>query len=240
MRIMTSAALTYVMIGGLAIAADMQVPRPAYIPAPPAPTWGGFYLGGNIGGAFGTADNNFSFASVSIPLKGVIGGGQIGYNWQTGPIVFGAEADFQGSSMKGSISTPCIAPSCSTTLTASYSQSLPWFGTVRGRLGYAQSGWLLYATGGYAYGEVDTNASATAGALSAQLSRSQINNGWTVGAGAELMLAPRWSAKLEYLYVDLGNANNSYVFPGVATLNDSTHVTINAVRAGVNFRLWPD
>ena len=55
-----------------------------------------------------------------------------------------------------------------------------------------------------------------------------------------MLLAPRWSAKVEYLFVDQGQANNSYVFPGVATLNDSTHVTFNAVRAGVNFRLWPD
>ena len=177
MRIIASAALAYLMVSGLAVAADMQLPpRPLYVPQA-APTWGGFYLGANAGGGIGTADNDFSFASVEIPLKGVIGGGQIGYNWQTGPIVFGAEADFQGSSMKGSVSTPCLPPSCSPTLTASYSQELPWFGTVRGRVGYAQSGWLLYATGGYAYGEINTNATATAGGLTAQLSRSQINNG---------------------------------------------------------------
>jgi outer membrane immunogenic protein len=203
-------------------------------------TGAGFYLGFNVGGGIGTADNDFGFASVSLPLKGAIGGGQLGYNWQTGPVVFGLETDFQGSTMKGNISTPCIAPACTTTLTASYSQELPWFGTARARVGYAQAGWLLYATGGYAYGEVDTNASAMTGAVSAQLSRSQINSGWTVGAGAELLLAPHWSAKVEYLYVDLGQANNSYIFPGVATLNDSTHVTFNALRAGVNFRFSPD
>jgi outer membrane immunogenic protein len=236
MRLVAGTALAYLMIGGLAVAADMQMPRPVF--APPAPTWGGFYLGLNAGGGFGTADNNFSFASVELPLKGAIGGGQIGYNWQTGPVVFGLETDFQGSTMKGSISTPCVTPSCATTLTASYTQELPWFGTVRGRVGYAQAGWLLYATGGYAYGQV--NATATAAPLSAQISTSQINNGWTVGAGAEMLLSPRWSAKLEYLYVDLGQANTSYVFPGLATLNDANHVTVNAVRAGVNFRLWPD
>jgi outer membrane immunogenic protein len=239
MRTIASAALAYVMIGGLAVAADMQMPL-AYAPPAPLPTWAGFYLGLNAGGGIGTADNNFNFASVEIPLKGAIGGGQLGYNWQFGPMVLGAEADFQGSSMTGSISTPCVTPACSTTLTARYSQDLPWFGTVRGRVGYAKAGWLLYATGGYAYGQVNTNASATAGAVTAQLSNSQINNGWTVGAGAELLLAPRWSARLEYLYVDLGQANNSYVFPGVATLTDSTHVTANVIRAGVNFQLWPN
>jgi outer membrane immunogenic protein len=241
MRIIASTTFAYLMIGGLAVAADMQLPRMPYVPPAPAPTWAGLYAGVNVGGGFGTSDNDFSFASVELPLKGAIGGGQIGYNWQAGPIVFGPEADFQATSLTGSISAPCIAPTCNTNnLTASYSQNLPWFGTARGRLGYAQTGWLIYATGGYAYGEVDTKATATAGALSAQLNTNQINNGWTVGAGAEMLLAPRWSLKLEYLYVDLGQTNNSYVFPSVTTLNDSNHVTFSSVRAGINFQLWPN
>jgi len=234
--------LAYCMIGGIALAADLRTPPPFAPPAPEASGWTGFYVGVNAGGGFGFSHNDFSvgggptFASVDLPLKGAIGGGQIGYNWQSGPIVFGMETDFQASSIKGSISTPCVPPFCGLPLTASYSQELPWFGTVRGRVGYGQAGWLLYATGGYAYGRVDTSAIATAGPLTAQLSTSETRSGWTVGAGAEMLVAPRWSVKLEYLYVDLGRATNNYAFAGLPTLNNSTHDSFNIARAGVNFR----
>src|SRR4051812_17074985 len=198
MRIIVG-ALTLSMAGGVALAADMAIPRTA--PAIPAvvaegANWTGFYIGVNAGGGFGTADNDFSvagspsFASVELPLKGGLGGGQIGNNWQSGVMVYGLEADFQGTSLKGSVSTPCVPPFCGAPLTASFTQELPWFGTARGRLGYTQAGWLLYATGGYAYGRVETRATATAGPVTAALSRSETGSGWTVGGGTEVMLAP--------------------------------------------------
>lgn len=233
MRIITATTCAFIALTGVAAAADMALPpAPIALPEP----WTGFYLGVNAGGTFGDANNDFGFASVDLPLKGAIGGAQIGYNWQAGPTVFGLETDFQGSSLKGSISTPCITPLCGLPLSASYGQELPWFGTVRGRVGYAQAGWLLYATGGYAYGRVDTNASAVAGPASAQLGTSEIGNGWTAGAGAELLLAPHWSVKIEYLYVDLGRVTTSFPIAGLPTINDSTHVNFNVVRAGANFR----
>jgi outer membrane immunogenic protein len=242
MRVTATTASAYFMIVGIAAAADMRSP-PAFTQlVQEMPAWAGLYLGVNAGGGIGTADNDFNlgggatFASVALPLKGAIGGGQIGYNWQSGAMVFGLETDFQASSLKGNISTPCVAPFCGLPLTASYSQELPWFGTVRGRIGYANAGWLLYATGGYAYGRVETNATATAGPLTATLNTSETNSGWTVGAGAEMLLAPRWSIKVEYLYVDLGRTANSYAFAGLPTLNDSRHISFNVVRAGVNFR----
>src|SRR5262249_28584483 len=185
---------------------------------------------------FGDANNDFGFATVDLPLKGAIGGVQVGYNWQTGPLVVGVETDFQGSSLKGSISTPCIAGTCGVPLNGTFSQETDWFGTVRGRVGYAQAGWLLYATGGYAYGRVKTDATATAGPASAQLSTSEMANGWTAGAGVELLLAPRWSVKLEYLYVDLGRVTTSFPILGALAVNDSNHVNFNVVRAGANFR----
>ena len=243
MRIIAATAFAYLMTGGFAVAADMRLPQPAFAPpVPEMPAWTGFYLGVNGGGGFGTAASNFSvangptFASVDLALKGALGGGQIGYNWQSGPMVFGVEADFQASSVKGSISTPCIPPSCGLPLTASYNEKLPWFGTARGRIGYAQAGWLLYATGGYAYGRVETDATATAGPLTASLRASENDSGWTVGGGAEVLLAPRWSIKVEYLFVDLGRTTPSYAFVGLPTLNDSRHVSFNVVRGGVNFR----
>jgi outer membrane immunogenic protein len=246
MRTIITAAVSFGLIGGVAVAADMPPPRPgpSYVPTlVEAPTWTGFYAGINGGGGIGEANSDFSagaslpFASVDLTLKGAIGGGQIGYNWQSGAAVFGLEADFQAASLKGDISTPCIAPFCGLPLTASYTQEIPWFGTARGRLGYTQSGWMLYATGGFAYGRVETTAVATAGGLTATAASHRDASGWTAGGGAEVLLAPRWSAKVEYLYVDVGRTTNSYILPGgLPTLNDSTRVNFSTVRAGLNYR----
>jgi outer membrane immunogenic protein len=241
MRKTAAAASILLTIGGTAFAADLPLAPP---PPPPSPivSWSGFYLGVNAGGVSGTSDNNYSiaggpaFASLDNPLAGAVGGAQLGYNWQFWRIVYGLETDFQGSSARDSITTPCLPALCGLPLTASYGQELPWFGTVRGRVGFTSAGWLLYATGGYAYGRLDTNASATAGAATASLSTHDNLSGWTVGGGIEVEVAPRWSVKAEYLYVDLGRASHSWVFPGVVTVNDSVHVTENVMRAGLNFR----
>ena len=83
---------------------------------------------------------------------------------------------------------------------------MPWFGTARGRLGYASAGWLIYATGGYAYARLETNASASAGGLSASVQRDESRSGWTAGGGIEVAFAQNWSAKVEYLYMDFGSA----------------------------------
>jgi outer membrane immunogenic protein len=207
--------------------------------------WSGWYIGGNIGGSFGTASDSASIAGVPVGggspnLDGVVGGGQIGYNWQASAWVFGLEADIQGTSEDGSNSTSLttIVPGApAITGALSYSEKLPWFGTARGRLGIlANPNWLLYATGGLAYGEVDTSATLTSGALAASSSFDTMRLGWTVGGGVEAWLSRNWTAKVEYLYVDLGSFSNT--FTGVGTLTPvslSTHVTDNIVRAGLNY-----
>jgi outer membrane immunogenic protein len=242
MRKIGLAVSTLLVLGGTAFAADLPFrPAPAFMPAP-APTWTGFYVGLNGGGGIGTGNSDFSiaggptFASIDNSVSGAIGGGQLGYNWQTGPVVFGVETDFQGSTVKGTVTAPCFPALCGLPLSASYSQELSWFGTARGRIGYASAGWLLYATAGYAYGQVKTNASASAGAATVGLGMTENRNGWTAGGGIEVEFAPRWTAKVEYLFVDLGQVNHSFVFPAVATINDTTRMTVNVARAGVNFR----
>ncbi len=90
--------------------------------------------------------------------------------------VFGVETDFQASGLKGSLTAPCLAL-CGLPLTATYSQKVPWFGTVRGRLGVAASGGLIYATAGYAYAWLETDAFAAAGAASASFSLHETRNG---------------------------------------------------------------
>src|SRR5712671_1189520 len=232
---------TALMIAGPAAAADLsRRPAPSYAPAP-LPPWTGFYIGANAGGGSGNAVSDFSvggasFASVDNSLTGAVGGGQLGYNWQSGSMVFGLETDIQASTAKGTLSAPCVPGLCGVALTATYSQEISWFGTVRGRIGYAAAGWLLYGTAGYAYGQVDTNANASAGPATATFNARDFMDGWTAGGGVEVQLAPRWSLKGEYLYVDLGRASHSFAFAGLPTLVDSAHVTLDVVRAGVNFR----
>lgn len=163
-------------------------------------SWAGPYLGGNVGWAWGTVDNN--------PTKpsGFVGGVQAGYNWQTGPWVFGVEGDLQATG-----ASDTFAP---------WKFSNPWFGTVRGRAGYALNNILFYGTAGLAFGEL---RGETFG-----LAETHTNAGWTVGLGAEFGLAQNWSAKLEYLYVDLNDSN--FTITGA-----QNGYRFGLVRAGVNY-----
>lgn len=238
MRQLAATASTLLILGGTAIAADLS--RPVFKPGPPPPAmqnWSGFYLGLNAGGGIGRGSSDLSVpggptvVTFDNSLVGAVGGGQVGFNWQAGAAVFGAEADFQASGVEGTLSTPCLPGLC-----ASYSQKVTWFGTARGRIGYAADGWLLYATGGYAYARLDTDATATAGPATATFTLRDTRNGWTVGTGIEVQFAPRWSAKLEYLYLDFGRATSSWVLPGLAAVNDAAHVNMNVMRGGVNYR----
>jgi outer membrane immunogenic protein len=163
-------------------------------------SWAGPYLGGNLGWDWGSVDNN--------PTKpsGFVGGAQAGYNWQSGPWVFGLEGDIQGTG-----ASDTFAP---------WKFSNPWFGTVRGRAGYTLSNVLFYGTAGLAFGEL---SGETFG-----LTESHTNAGWTVGLGAEVGLARNWSAKVEYLYVDLNDSN--FVITGA-----QNGYRFGLLRAGVNY-----
>src|SRR4029077_19459055 len=164
-------------------------------------SWAGPYLGGNLGWALGSVDN-----SVTRP-SGFVGGAQAGYNFfQTGPWVFGVEGDLQATG-----ASDTFAP---------WKFSNPWFGTVRGRAGYAFNNILFYGTAGLAFGEL---RGETFG-----LSETHTNAGWTAGLGAEFGLAANWSAKLEYLYVDLSDSN--FTITGT-----SNGYRFGLVRAGVNY-----
>lgn len=237
----TIVALPLLMAVSTASAADFPR-RPAYVEPPVAvPTWAGFYVGGNIGGGWARARSDFSttgpvFGTADNHMSGVAGGVTLGYNWQRGPLVLGAETDFQFANIDGTLSTSCSAALCGVPLSASYDQKVPWFGTARGRVGYAQDGWLIYATGGYAYARLETSASATVGATTATLSQNSVRSGWTAGGGIEVALTSHWSAKAEYLYMDFGNSTTTWSVPGLPTLTDDTKLNMNLVRAGVNYR----
>lgn len=248
MRRLIAASLGIVALVPAGVQAADLPPPPAgpAVYAPPAAyrtvaNWGGFYLGVNGGVNMARDQSNFSFggipfASSDTALFGATGGGQAGYNWQSGALVLGAEADFDWSNAKGSISAQCAVAVCGPGATATLEHDVDWFGTARARLGYAADGWLAYATGGYAYGRVALKGTATAGGVSASLTQDATPSGWTVGAGTELALGPNWSARLEYLYVDLGTVNYTIAVPSAPSLTDSARVQMNVVRAGVNYR----
>ncbi|MBR2118043.1 MAG: outer membrane protein [Pseudomonadota bacterium] len=193
-------------VSASAQAADIYGRRPYAQPytvnQPLANSWIGPYIGGNLGYGWGDVSNNGAKPS------GVLGGLQAGYNWQNGAWVAGIEADLQLNSADDTF--------------APWKFSNPWFGTVRGRVGYAFNSVLLYGTGGLAFGALKAQ-------LPGGLSETNTSAGWTIGAGAEFALNQNWSAKVEYLYIDLSEKN-------FLTTGMSNGYQFSTVRVGVNYR----
>lgn len=238
------AAISVLGIAASAHAADLPA-RAAYkvpmdVRAMPY-NWSGFYVGGNVGYGWATASADLTGPAgltrdASEDLNGGIFGVQAGYNWQFGQWVVGLETDIQGTSQKASQTATCAAATCGVAVTATRDSKLPWFGTTRLRLGYAYDRWLVYATGGLAYGEHSTDVTVTAGASTGTSSSSETRAGLAVGAGVEMGLAPNWSAKLEYLYLDTGTVTTSTAVAGFGTVTADERVKNNVVRLGLNYR----
>ena len=188
---------------------------PAYT-APAYSNWSGFYVGLNAG--YGMGKSNWDVPAVSVSPKGALAGLTVGYNFQTGSWLWGAEGDFDMSTMKGSAT--CGVDNCETKNT--------WLGTARARIGYAGwNNWLPYLTFGGAFGNVKATESINGSA-------SKMNIGWTAGLGVEYALWTNWSVKAEYLYVDLGKFDCGVSCSGVGT--DNVSFNANLIRLGVNYR----
>ena len=215
----------------------------AYAPVVAA-NWAGFYLGGNFGSGTGRDRSTLNlpaigfFQSFNLAPDGINGGVQAGYNWQTANWVFGLEADIQGSTQQDN--KTCVLSCTPGGVAAAYDATLPWFGTVRGRLGYSVGSTLFYATGGLAYGSIKTKIATNSFAGPVTQSFSHTNTGWTAGAGIETpftllgLLGPNWTTKTEYLYVDLGSTSDSFVFGAVPTTTTRS-VTEHVFRTGINY-----
>jgi len=207
-------------LGGAAAAADLP-PAPAagpYYKAPayaPAYNWSGFYLGINGGGAWGRS--NWTTPGAFDTSGGFVGG-TIGYNYQINQAVLGVEGDVDWADINGSTTTAC-PPGCKT--------SDSWLSTVRGRLGYAADRFMPYVTGGLAVGDISASAAGVG-------SGSSTNAGWTAGGGIEFAIAGHWTAKAEYLYVDLGNFTCSTC--GGAAGPQTVSFKANLFRGGINYR----
>jgi len=174
-----------------------------------------------------------------------VGGGQIGWNWQFAPSwLFGIEADVSGADLRDTVSTT----SPTGLAVVNWRDKVDAFGTVRGRLGYVVDNWLFYGTGGFAW--VDdkfTRTQAVAGPLSPAvgltMSNTQTATGWVAGVGAEWGFARNWTARVEYLHLDVEGATWGFATPigpggiagtGIFAVNEG-RLTIDTVRAGVNY-----
>src|SRR5262245_50041995 len=216
-------------------------PRPLFDPfsVSRSGTWAGPYVGVSGGFAWGHSnqtDPGFFFgggggggppADGSYSLNGGLIGGGGGYNWQFYQWVFGLETDYSWADINGS-SNGCgaafISHTCGTRVDS--------LGTFRGRIGYTlgtQGTWLVYATGGLAYGEVKGSDSLF------NASGSALQAGWTVGAGVETAFWQNWSAKAEYLYVDLGKSVLFNISPGIP---ETVSFTASVFRVGVNYKFY--
>jgi outer membrane immunogenic protein len=230
-------------------AADVPDAAPLRAIAPlSADRWTGLYAGANLGGVWandavswtapgpGFSVHGADDVNVSSPghirTAGFTGGGQVGYNYQIQSIVLGAEADFGYAGISGSRSIISIENQ------NPYAQMVDsnWLATFRGRLGFVNGTWLGYVTGGFAMANVSTTdrfiGEHGVGAING--SADQVRSGWTAGAGVEWAFARQWTAKLEYLYVDLATASDVAV--GTAVIDHDHSLTENIVRVGVNFR----
>jgi len=201
MRTILGAVLSFATAGA-ALAADL--PAGNYYTAPAtlgAYSWAGPYLGANLGYEWGAVSNN--------PTKpsGLEGGIEAGYNWQFGQFVTGVEGDLNVSGAEDTF--------------APWQFSNPWFGTLRGRAGVAIGNTLLFGTAGLAYGELAVQSPGN-------LTESRTSLGFVAGAGLEVGFTPRWSAKAEWLYLDL--ADRGYSLTGA-----NNGLTANLLRLGLNY-----
>jgi outer membrane immunogenic protein len=238
-------AIAATLFSSAAFAADVVVPEVI-----PVFSWTGAYVGVNLGYGGDKAKHSFdvnqerdgpSFTangSLDFTSSGFLGGVQAGYNWQTDQWVLGVETDFQGANIKGegSVNLDMMG----TSIDAKIGTKLDWYGTLRARAGVlATERFLVYATGGLAYGrtksfvDVDTPDPD----FNFHESRSKTKAGWTIGAGAEYAITDHLTFKTEYLYTDLGKSN---VFDG--DIGNDTNLSIdrkfkfNTVRAGLNYK----
>jgi outer membrane immunogenic protein len=176
-----------------------------------------------------------------------VAGGHAGYNWQQGPVVFGFETDLQGthlqSAMNGGLTfTPPVSPFPAGTF-AQTTANIDWYGTFRGRVGYAAGPWLFYSTAGLAYGNVSLSSTFSGLGLTTSFLTSDVRTGWVGGAGFEYLFRPNLSFGLLYQYVDLGSLSgfSTTTGPGPNTLSQfaTTHAQFQSVMASLSWRFAP-
>jgi outer membrane immunogenic protein len=256
--------------------------KAAPIMAPAAFSWTGFYIGANVGGAWtnndGGSDGGPLFPAfisvapvVAVPTlvpgqtgalagggsrSGVIGGGQVGYNWQVNQFVLGVEADAVGTGLKGSSASasrtfgaPIFAPAVTQTVTVDFGR-IDWMATFRGRAGFAVDRALFYVTGGAAVAEFGGSKTTVVngpgiaippGTFVSTNGGSTTHWGWTIGGGIEWALNSNWSLAGEYRHTDFGKRGITFNIPDglggtFATGTSSSQLTVDQATARLNYR----
>jgi len=227
------------IITGPALAADMSVSKTRVAKEPPfvVYSWNGFYIGLQGGGGWSHIEQTDPrpFRSEAYQPNGGVIGGTAGFNAQFDRIVLGLEVDGSGSWIKGyTIGTDPLAGNCGGAPPRCFS-NLESFATFRGRAGFAMDNVLPYLTGGLAMGwlhgengDIPANSAFGAGTKSVV--------GWTIGGGVEAMFNQKWSMKVEYLYMDLGNHTIFNDNVGGVIFPESLRYTVSILRVGVNYR----
>lgn len=233
-----------------AFAADIYRPAgaslkdaPVYLPSP---TWSGFYAGVNGGYGWNNDSSDIRYflggaqvnKGAGFESSGGFGGGQIGFNWQRDRFVFGLETDIQGSGINDKFNQVSAPGNAIAGLLPRGEENINYFGTVRGRLGYAFDTSLIYVTGGFAYGGVEqrVNVFTPAGALAATFARDETSTGFVLGGGLEQKLNAAWSVKAEYQYIDLGSDR----LTGPSTSTNEIDTNFHTVRVGLNYKIGHD
>ena len=231
------------LIAGPAMAADMPVR--AYLPPPvPVFSWTGFYIGGHVGGAWGHKDwTNVSgvvpgVQDASYDVSGWLAGGQVGFDYQAGWVVWGVQADISGANITKEVL--CFTHVVGTV--QSCSTKIKSLATVTTRLGAAFDRGLVYILGGWAWAKEDfANPCDVCGLGDAPniATASETRNGWTVGVGGEYVFAGGWSAFLQYNYIDFGTRTFAFVAePSGAPFIDDINQHLHVVKVGLNFRFY--
>jgi outer membrane immunogenic protein len=257
--------LSFVSLTGAVSAADLskRTPAPSYLKPASTFSWTGFYLGAHAGYSFSNNGNTTTVgtpafvglgstltpSSLNTKSNGFIGGAQAGYNFQAGNLVYGIEADISYIDRKKTASSRSTALVLGSNLTTTASSKLDYLGTLRGRVGFTPvERMLVFATGGLAFGGVNTTGRVVADAaptLEWNGSKSNAKVGFALGAGAEYALTDNISLKAEYLYYNLGkqttSANGNVNVRSTAALNGIDYVSRtktegSIVRAGANYK----
>jgi len=232
-RLGVSLAGLFVLLGAAsADAADIDLMSAE---PPPAYDWSGFFIGLNAGDAFAGEQTlriapDFQDSVGDLDLNGLFGGAQLGANWQSGVWVLGAQADLQLSDIVDSDKKTVNALDFST------QGKIDWFGSIRLRGGLALDNLLIYGTGGLALAGVDYSLKTVDDPLSTlKLSDDYTATGWTAGGGVEWGFSAKSSAKIEYLYTDLGKKDI-----GTSLMSDDAYFkaspSFQSIRMGVDFR----
>ncbi|WP_374546019.1 outer membrane protein [Rhodoblastus sp.] len=237
MRNLLLSTVAFAALAGSAFAADLPSRKeaPVYVAPAPAFSWTGFYLGADIGGAFGSTSLHSDWTgwnSHSLDTSGVLGGGYVGYNYQLNQnFVLGIEGDFQGTGASQSFSwvTPALGGAGFTA-----KSSLDWLASINGRLGVSYDRALFYAIGGAAWAQGTASLTGTTtGIWYGSVSKTADLSGWDVGGGVEYAFTPNWVGRVEYRYYDFGNYNLSPWVNTLTALREQS--SVNTVRVGLAY-----